>query len=1427
MNRINLLRSKLAFGAVLLFLVSSPALFAQVNYTVTVNLNLSNNGPDPIGLDGLTLDATATLTQTMPPSMTSTTATSSTNTYTNVSGIMLDDVTCDSSSPVTLTLTDTVGGADTISITNCLIDAALVSASITIPNGFMISDVPAGIPLNNNVTGTVSYSISGGPVSTFSISPGSIFASGTPPPTVTPSITSWTPPAVSPGSTTPATQTVTFTSSVPSSEVSFTTSVTTVSGGNWLTVTPAQLNSSSSIIITADPTGLASGTYSGTVSLNYGMSGVSPTQIPVTFVVSGGPTIALTGPPSMTFNYTAGGTAPASQTLSIGSSPTSSASVSAAVTSGNTWLSVSPASGTIPANFTVSVSTAGLTSGTLTGNIQITSSGATNSPLNIPVTYNVNSSTLTVPSTPLTFTYTIGGSTPSAQSVSVTGTSGISFTTSTGAASAWLSATPSGTVPSSISVSINPAGLAAGPYSGTVTISSPGATPATIPVTLTVLAPTLTASPSVLSFNYQIGSSTQPAAQTISVGDTSNVNFTATAATTPPGGSWLSVTPGTGAASGSLSVSVNATGLAANTYTGTITIAATGATSQVVNVSLVVTMPTLTASASALSFAYQTGTSAPAAQSITIGGTPNLAFTATAAGGSWLSVSPGSGTTGGSVSVSVNTSGLSANTYNGTVTIAAPGATSQVVNVSLVVSNTPTISASPSTLNFAYQLLGTAPPAQTVNIGGTSGLTFTATAAGGSWLSVTPGSGTTPGSVSISVNPSGLTANTYNGTVTVAAASTTSQTVNVTLVVSSAPAITASPSPLNFTYSLSGTTPPSQAVNIGAASGIAYSVTAGSSWISVTPASGTLPGVLNVSVTPPNGITAGTYHGSIIVTAAGTSNSPFTIPVNLTVTGTAPMLIVGGTSLNFSALIGGSAPASQTVPVASTGAGSTVTIGVSGGSWLSATLSASATPAMITVSVNPSNLAAGTYAGTIIVTSTGASNSPQTIAVQLVVATSITMTATPMSLSYAFVFGNPNPPAQTINVSANQPVTISTSIATGSWLTVTNSSSTTPAALTVNVNPASLAAGTYNASISITSSGATNSPVVIPVTLVVSSKPIIVASPTSLTFAAQAGAVNPPSQSVNLTGTSVLPFTIATSPSWLGVSVASGTTPSTLVATVNTTGMNIGTYQGAITVTSAVAGNSPLSIPVTLNVTQALVVTGPTISAIVNGASYETSGFSPGAIVSIFGSLLGPQTGESFSVSSKGTLDTTLAGATITVEGIPAIPIFVQSGQINVILPYTLGTGGEANVVVQYNNLTSADFSIPLMPADVQIFTANASGSGPGSILNQDGSVNTASNPAAPGSYVSVFGTGGGALSPAVTSGNVAGDTLSWVTLPYSATVNGELANAQYAGSAPGLVYGVYQFNVQVPADVPPGAAPIVLNVGASTSQPNVTVFVK
>jgi hypothetical protein len=82
-----------------------------------------------------------------------------------------------------------------------------------------------------------------------------------------------------------------------------------------------------------------------------------------------------------------------------------------------------------------------------------------------------------------------------------------------------------------------------------------------------------------------------------------------------------------------------------------------------------------------LSFEWQTGLSLPPYQTVAVLGSVSMAFTAAASGGNWLTVSPNSGTTPANLSVSVNPVGLDLGTYNGTVTIAAPGASNSPQNV--------------------------------------------------------------------------------------------------------------------------------------------------------------------------------------------------------------------------------------------------------------------------------------------------------------------------------------------------------------------------------------------------------------------------------------------------------------------------------------------------------------------------------------------------------------------------------------------------------------------------------------------------------------------------------------------------------------------------------------------------------------------------
>src|SRR5262249_27380580 len=133
--------------------------------------------------------------------------------------------------------------------------------------------------------------------------------------------------------------------------------------------------------------------------------------------------------------------------------------------------------------------------------------------------------------------------------------------------------------------------------------------------------------------------------------------------------------------------------------------------------------------------------------------------------------------------------------YDGEVLITAAGATGSPVHIAvrLNVINPVTITATPASLSFGYELTTNAPAAQTGALASTPGAVPLSAAGqtdngGTSWLQVTPTSGTTPANLSISVAPQSLAAGTYTGKIVVTSpASVTPVNINVTLNVTSVP----------------------------------------------------------------------------------------------------------------------------------------------------------------------------------------------------------------------------------------------------------------------------------------------------------------------------------------------------------------------------------------------------------------------------------------------------------------------------------------------------------------------------------------------------------------------------------------------------------------------------------------------------------------
>jgi hypothetical protein len=113
----------------------------------------------------------------------------------------------------------------------------------------------------------------------------------------------------------------------------------------------------------------------------------------------------------------------------------------------------------------------------------------------------------------------------------------------------------------------------------------------------------------------------------------------------------------------------------------------------------------------------------------------------------------------------------------------------------------------------------------------------------------------------------------------------------------------------------------------------------------------------------------------------------------------------------------------------------------------------------------------------------------------------------------------------------------------------------------------------------------------------VSTTPTIGVSPSSLSFTATVGGSSPADKTVSITntGSGTLNWTASSNQTWLTISPASGTAPSTLTASVNISGLAAGTYNGTITISATGASKSPVTVPVTLTVNAAgtdLIVNG-------------------------------------------------------------------------------------------------------------------------------------------------------------------------------------------------------------------------------------------
>jgi uncharacterized protein (TIGR03437 family) len=274
---------------------------------------------------------------------------------------------------------------------------------------------------------------------------------------------------------------------------------------------------------------------------------------------------------------------------------------------------------------------------------------------------------------------------------------------------------------------------------------------------------------------------------------------------------------------------------------------------------------------------------------------------------------------------------------------------------------------------------------------------------------------------------------------------------------------------------------------------------------------------------------------------------------------------------------------------------------------------------------------------------------------------------------------------------------------------------------------------------------------------------------------------------------------------------------------VNPVGLAAGVYAGTVTLTAPGAPNSPLQIPVRLE------VTGPPTPAIVNvfnAASGGQGAIAPGQIVTLTGVGLGPANGAGLRIMDDGTLATQVEGTRILFESYAAPILYTSATQVNVVVPYEVSGMSTVRIVAEYQGVRSPAMMQQTAATAPGIFTTTQNGQGQGAVLNQDNSYNSGDAPADRGSVVQVFATGEGITNPAARTGSITREQH----LPVAnvrATAGGVEAEVQFAGAAPGAVAGLFQANVKIPQNIPAGNVAIVLIIGGVSSQPAATVAVR
>jgi uncharacterized protein (TIGR03437 family) len=532
-------------------------------------------------------------------------------------------------------------------------------------------------------------------------------------------------------------------------------------------------------------------------------------------------------------------------------------------------------------------------------------------------------------------------------------------------------------------------------------------------------------------------------------------------------------------------------------------------------------------------------------------------------------------------------------------------------------------------------------------------------------------------------------------------------------------------------------------------------------------------------------------------------------------------------------------PKSQNLTVrASSGTPSFTTSTPATDFWLNVSLNGGNLPATMSVSVNPTSLPVGQYVSSITITVTGAA-APVAVAVTLnVTEAPSTLSLTPATLTFA---APPDPSApQTVTLSTNGAPISFTATAGATWMTVSPTVGIVLpgelATLTVTVDATNLtpSATPYTANITVVASGTsvTTKSQNIAVGVTVNSQTPAITSiwPPELPL-------NGPNQVITVRGSNFYSASLAAVQ--IGMNNAALTTTvissSTLEAVVPASMLTTSGTLNIIVENPQPGGNSAA--------TALAVASAPVILGIFSSASYASASVSPGELITIFGTNIGPTTAATMSISN-GYVTTTLSNVSLTIDGQNAPLLYVSTNQVTAQVPYESTIGSGKVVVLTNGTNPPASTTVTIAATAPGIYTANGSGTGQAAAINTSAStgdvtLNSSTDPAHIGDTVSLYLTGEGNYNTSLIAGAVNTNTgfiipVTTSPLPQmsptpTVQIGGVDASAgvSYAGAVPGSIIGVFQINVVVPTGSSTGASvPVAVSIGGNSTQSGVTINV-